>query len=212
MRKMKKLIVAMIAGSLLTVALAAPVAAAPILTPTVPTTLQTVEFAYDPGKIVLPYGAMLAPDGNGNWILAFLDTSFAVVNSRTRSVPLANGFTVGMQNGEIVYWKNIEGRPIRVSYNLSNCVARVDTGDSIVLFKNGSILSQKITNNGMTVSIESYNDSGAILQNQIFDAATNQLIYNDDYVSSPGLIMRTYYANGVALGQLPFYGDTKPAF
>ncbi len=212
MRKMKKLIAGMIAGALLLAVTAVPVAAAPILTPTVPTTLQVVQFGYDPGKIVLPYGAMLAPDGNGNWVLAFLDTSFAVLNSKTKSVPLANGFTVGMKNGEIVYWKNIEGRPITVTYNLSNCMARVDTGDTIVFFKNGSLLSKKITNNGLTVSIETYNDNGAILQNQIFDAATNQLIYNDDYVSSPGLIMRTYYANGVSLGQLPFYGDTKPAF
>ncbi|MBQ7581515.1 MAG: hypothetical protein IJU25_01705 [Lachnospiraceae bacterium] len=181
--------------------------------PTIATTIQPVQFGFNPGKIILPYGAMLAQDAAGNWVLAFLDTSVAVLNSKTGVVPLANGFTVALTGGEIVYSKNINGMPIKVTYNLSNCIARVDAGNKMVFYKNGSILSSIVTNNGPTYTIETYNDSGAILRNETRNSLTNQMIFLDDYVRTPGMIIRTFYdMNGTPVSVLPYYGDTKPAY
>ena len=151
-------------------------------------------------------------DGKGNWVLAFLDTSYAVLNSRTGTVPLANGFTVAMTGEGIVYSKNINGVPIKVTYNLANCVARVDAANLVVLYRNGSLLSSIITYNGPTYTIESYNDSGTILKNETRNTQTNALICMDDYVRTPGMIIRTFYdALGNPAAVLPYYGDTKPA-
>lgn len=215
MRKINKFVIALVAGAFALSILPQTVKAAtpPISVPSVATTIQNVQFGYDPGKIVLPYGARLAADGNGNWILAFLDTSFAVLNGKSGFVPLANGFTVGMTGEGIVYYKNIDGVPIKVTYNLSNCVARVDAGNTIVFYKNGSLLSSKITNYGPYYAVETYNDNGVILRNEVHDSATNQLLILDDYVKTPGMIVRsTYDAFGNTISQLPYYGDTKPAY
>ena len=215
MRTFSKYVIALVAGvcALTIVPKAVQAATPPVSVPSVATTIQNVEFAYDPGKIILPYGARLAADGQGNWILAFLDTSFAVLNGKTGFVPLANGFTVGMTGEGIVYYKNINGMPIKLTYNLSNCVARVDAGNTIVFYKNGSLLSSKITNYGPYYAVETYNDNGAILRNEVHDSATNQLLILDDYVKTPGMIVRSCYdAFGNTISQLPYYGDTKPAY
>ncbi len=214
MRKMVRVIAAMAACATVLVMTAKPAfAATDYSRPGIATTIQPVQFAYDPGKVILPYGAMLAKDAAGNWVLAFLDTSYAVLNSKTGVVPLANGFTVALTGGEIVYSKNINGVPIKVTYNLTNCIARVDAANQMVFYKNGSVLSSIVTNNGATYTVETYNDNGAILRNETRNSLTNQLVYLDDYVRTPGMIIRTYYdMNGSQYNVLPFYGDTKPAF
>ena len=215
MRKIARVIAALTVCGVILATGAKPVLAATdfYARPTIATTIQPVQFAYDPGKIILPYGAMLGNDGNGNWVLAFLDISYAVLNSKTGVVPLANGFTVALTGGEIVYSKVINATPIKVTYNLSNCIARVDAGNQMVFYKNGSILSSIITNNGLTYTRETYKDNGAILQVETRNSATNQLICLDDYVRTPGMIIRTFYdANGRVLSELPYYGDTKPAY
>lgn len=215
MKKIAKIAVSLAACALVFMAAAKPAKADTVLPgrPSVATTLQAVDFGYDPGKIILPYGAMLSQDGKGNWVLAFLDTSYAVLNSRTGTVPLANGFTVAMTGEGIVYSKNINGVPIKVTYNLANCVARVDAANQVVLYRNGSLLSSIITYNGPTYTIESYNDSGTILKNETRNTQTNALICMDDYIRTPGMIIRTFYdALGNPAAVLPYYGDTKPAY
>ena len=163
MKKFMKLTAWLMAGMIAFSAGTVSVKAAdvPMAAPSVATTIQHVEFGYDPGKIVLPYGAILSKDAAGNWVLAFLDTSFAVLSGKG-FVPLANGFTVGLTGEGIVYYKNINGVPIKVTYNLSNCVARVDAGNTIAFYKNCSLLSSKITNYGSAYSVETYNDNGVI--------------------------------------------------
>lgn len=214
MKKFMKLTVWLMAGMIAFSAGTVSVKAAdvPMAAPSVATTIQYVEFGYDPGKIVLPYGAILSKDAAGNWVLAFLDTSFAVLSGKG-FVPLANGFTVGLTGEGIVYYKNINGVPIKVTYNLSNCVARVDAGNTIAFYKNGSLLSSKITNYGSAYSVETYNDNGVILRNEVHETGTNRLIALDDYVKTPGMIVRTLYDPfGNIISTLPYYGDTKPAF
>ncbi|MBO4901263.1 MAG: hypothetical protein J5518_00525 [Lachnospiraceae bacterium] len=215
MRRLGRTVIAFALAAGIAAGAALPVSAATQSngTPMVATTLQAVQFGYDPGKIILPYGAMLAPDGKGNWVLAFLDTSFAVLNGKSGAVTLANGFTVAMNKEGIVYSKNIEGMPIKVTYNLSNCVSRVEAGNKIVLYKNGSLLNRIITNYGPVYTIETYNDSGAILSNEMRYTGSNVLISLDDYVRTPGMIIRTVYdAYGTPVSTLPYYGDTKPAY
>ncbi len=215
MRKFVKFTVALAAGLCVLAVGTKSVAAAevnPTQAPNVATTIQVLQFGYDPGKIVLPYGATVAPDGQGNYVLAFLDTSFAVLNAKTGFVPLANGFTVGMKGGEIVYYKNINGVPITVTYNLGNCIARVDAGNVIAFYKNGSILSSKITNYGACYTVETFKDDGTILKNEVYDSATKRLLYLDDYVRTPGMIIRTGYDLWGNACTLPYYGDGKPAF
>ena len=215
MRKNVKFAAAFLAGAFAFFACVLPAKAdtVPVAAPSVATTIQYVEFGYDPGTIVLPYGARLAKDASGNWVLAFLDTSFAVLNGKTGFVPLANGFTVGLTGEGIVYYKNINGVPIKVTYNLSNCVARVDAGNTIAFYKNGSLLSSKITNYGTAYSVETYNDNGVILRNEVHETGTNRLIALDDYVRTPGMIVRTLYdPYGNIISTLPYYGDTKPAY
>lgn len=214
MKKFMKLTVWLMAGMIAFSAgtVSVKAADAPMAAPSVATTIQHVEFGYDPGKIVLPYGAILSKDAAGNWVLAFLDTSFAVLSGKG-FVPLANGFTVGLTGEGIVYYKNINGVPIKVTYNLSNCVARVDAGNTIAFYKNGSLLSSKITNYGSAYSVETYNDNGVILRNEVHETGTNRLIALDDYVKTPGMIVRTLYDPfGNIISTLPYYGDTKPAF
>ncbi|MCR5223327.1 MAG: hypothetical protein K6D90_10745 [Lachnospiraceae bacterium] len=214
MKKFMKLTAWLMAGMIAFSAGTVSVKAAdvPMAAPSVATTIQYVEFGYDPGKIVLPYGAILSKDAAGNWVLAFLDTSFAVLSGKG-FVPLANGFTVGLTGEGIVYYKNINGVPIKVTYNLSNCVARVDAGNTIAFYKNGSLLSSKITNYGSAYSVETYNDNGVILRNEVHETGTNRLIALDDYVKTPGMIVRTLYDPfGNIISTLPYYGDTKPAF
>lgn len=214
MKKFMKLTAWLMAGMIAFFAGTVSVKAAdvPMAAPSVATTIQYVEFGYDPGKIVLPYGAILSKDAAGNWVLAFLDTSFAVLSGKG-FVPLANGFTVGLTGEGIVYYKNINGVPIKVTYNLSNCVARVDAGNTIAFYKNGSLLSSKITNYGSAYSVETYNDNGVILRNEVHETGTNRLIALDDYVKTPGMIVRTLYDPfGNIISTLPYYGDTKPAF
>ncbi len=213
MRKIVRFAAALTAAICVFGALAQPVKAdVPVSAPSVGTTLQNVTYGFNPGKIILPYGAMLAPDGMGNWVLAFLDTSVAVLNAKTGFVPLANGFTVGLTNEGIVYYKNINNIPIKVTYNLGNCIARVDAGNTIAFFRNGSILFQKVTNFGSTYTVETYNENGAILKNEVHDLS-GRLLAVDDYVRTPGMIVRTFYdATGNPTGFLPYYGDAKPAY
>lgn len=181
--------------------------------PTVGTTIQNVQFGFNPGVIVLPYGAVVAKDTSGSWVLAFLDGNRAVLNSKSKNVTLANGFNVGLNAEGIVYSKVINGDPIKVTYNLSNLVARVETPTMTAMYKNGSILKSKITNYGNFYTVESYNDNGVILKNESYNSVTKQLIAVDDYVVTPGMIVRTEYDTlGRVVSILPYYGDTKPAF
>lgn len=181
--------------------------------PTVGTTIQNVQFGFNPGVIVLPYGATVAKDEGGSWVLLFIDGSRAVLNSKSTRATLANGFNVLLNAEGIVYSKVINGDPIKVTYNLSNLVARVETPTTTAMYKNGSILRSKITNYGSFYTVESYNDNGAILKNESYNSVTKQLIAVDDYVKTPGMIVRTEYdALGRPISVLPYYGDTKPAF
>lgn len=181
--------------------------------PTVGTTIENVTFGFNPGVIVLPYGAALAKDASGNWLLAFLDGSTAVLNAKSKNVLLANGFNVDLNAEGIVYSKVINGAPITVTYNLSNLVARVETPNITALYKNGSILNRKITNYGTFYTVESYNDNGKILKNESYEVGTNRLLAVDDYIKTPGMIVRTEYdVLGRPVSTLPYYGDAKPAF
>lgn len=181
--------------------------------PTVATTHEIVQFGFNPGVVVLPYGATVAKDADGSWILAFLDGSRAVLNGKCKNVLLANGFTVGLNAEGIVYSKVIEGAPITVTYNLSNLVARVETPNIVALYNNGSILNSKITNYGSFYTVEHYNNNGVILTNEVYDSLSKRLIALDDYVKTPGMIVRTEYdIYGRPVSVLPYYGDTKPAF
>ena len=181
--------------------------------PTVGNTIEIVQFGFNPGVIVLPYGANLSKDEGGNWVLSFLDGSRAVLGGGRTSARLANGFNVKLTGAGIVYSKVINKDPITVTYNLGNLVATVQTPTITATYKNGSILQNKITNYGSFYTVESYNDNGAILKNESFDTATGRLIAVDDYVKTPGMIVRTEYdALGRPVSMLPYYGSTNPAY
>lgn len=181
--------------------------------PMVGNTIEIVQFGFNPGVIVLPYGANLAKDANGSWVLSFLDGSRAVLNGRNSGAKLANGFNVKLNSTGIVYSKVINKEPITVTYNLSNLIATVQTPTITANYKNGSILQNKITNYGSFYTVESYNDNGAILKNESFDCATGRLLAVDDYVKTPGMIVRTEYdALGRPVSMLPYYGSTNPAY
>lgn len=210
MKKMTRVLAALLAAACVVVVSPSMVSAAG--TPNVSTTIQNVQFAYDPGVIVLPYGAMLSKNGN-DWVLAFLDGSVASLNGRSKNVRLMNGFLVGMNGNNIVYSKVINETPITVTYNLSNCVATAVAGNVTANYLNGSILSTKITNYGSYYCVETYGANSVILKNETYDAATKRLIALDDYVRTPGMIVRTEYdAAGNPISILPYYGDTKPAY
>lgn len=210
MNKTLKILAGLLAGLLVFTFVGTDVYAG---TPTVGNTIEIVQFGFNPGVVVLPYGASLAKDENGSWVLAFLDGSRAVLNGKRSSAKLANGFSVKLNSTGIVYSKVINKEPITVTYNLGNLIATVQTPTITANYKNGSILQNKVTNYGSFYTVESYNDNGAILKNESYDTATGRLLAIDDYVKTPGMIVRTEYdALGRPVSMLPYYGSTNPAY
>lgn len=212
MKKLAKVLAAVLAAACVVSVVPTTVSAMEPSRPTVGTTIQNVDFAYNPGVIILPYGAMLSKNGSG-WVLAFLDGSVAALKNGTKNTRLMNGFLVSMNNNTIVYSKMIDLDPVTVTYNLNNCIATAVAGNVTANYINGSILSSKITNYGAYYCVETYGPNCVILKNETFDAASKRLLAVDDYVRTPGMIVRTEYdAAGNPISMLPYYGDTRPAY
>lgn len=167
-------------------------------TPVARNTIEVVQFGFNPGVIVLPYGASLTKSENGSYVLSFLDGSRKVYSAKSTN---------------IVYSKVVNNEPITVTYNLGTLIATAQTPNTTATYKNGSILQSKVVNYGSFYTVESYNDNGAILKNESYDTATGRLLAVDDYVKTPGMIVRTEYdALGRPVSMLPYYGSTNPAY
>lgn len=213
MRKALKITCALIASAALFLGIASPVMAADMLsTPSVYTTVQNVQYGFNPGKIILPFGASLTINPDGSYTMLFLDNIGATLSASRPTANLANGFHLALKNGSIAYSRNINGSIVNASFNLSSLITTVVSGNVTAYYKNGSVLTTKVTTTPTAYSIESYDDTGKIIKNDVYTPA-GILVCSDDYLKTPGMIVRTTYnALGQPISILPYYGNTNPAY
>lgn len=213
MKKSLKITCALIACAGLFIGISSPVKAADMLSsPSVSTTIQNVQYGFNPGKIILPFGATLTINPGGSYTMLFLDNIGTTLSAAKPNASLPNGFNLSLKNGSIAYTRNVNGSIVNASFNLSTLVTTVISGNVTAYYKNGSILTTKVTTTPTAYSIESYDETGKIYKNDVY-TPSGILVCSDDYLKTPGMIVRTTYnALGQATSILPYYGNANPAY